>query len=41
MKNRQFMRLAVDALMTVALLLLMAYSLVGEAAHEWLVRTYR
>ena len=36
MKNRQFMRLAVDALMTVALLLLMAYSLVGEAAHEWL-----
>ena len=36
MKNRQFMRLAVDALMTVVLLLLMAYSLVGETAHEWL-----
>ena len=36
MKNRQFMRLAVDTLMTVVLLLLMAYSLVGEAAHEWL-----
>ena len=29
-------KLAVDAAMTVALLLLMAYGLVGEAAHEWL-----
>ena len=26
----------VDFLMTAALLLLMAYSLVGEAAHEWI-----
>ena len=29
-------KLAVDAAMTAALLLLMAYGLVGEAAHEWL-----
>lgn len=27
---------AVDLLMTAALLLLMAYSLIGEAAHEWI-----
>ena len=26
---------AVDLLMTAALLLLMSYSLIGEAAHEW------
>lgn len=32
----QKIKLAVDAAMTVALLLLMAYGLVGEAAHEWL-----
>ena len=30
-------KIAVDAAMTVALLLLMAYGLVGEAAHEWIV----
>ena len=29
-------RIATDLLMTALLLLLMAYSLVGEAAHEWL-----
>ena len=29
-------KIAVDAAMTVALLLLMAYGLVGEAAHEWI-----
>lgn len=29
-------KLLVDAAMTLALLLLMAYSLVGEAAHEWI-----
>ena len=29
-------KLAIDAGMTLALLLLMAYSLVGEAAHEWI-----
>ena len=36
MKPKQIMKIAVDILMTVVLLLLMAYSLVGEAAHEWL-----
>jgi len=30
------MRMTVDCLMTVILLLLMGYSRVGEAAHEWL-----
>ena len=29
-------KIAVDAPMTAALLLLMAYGLVGEAAHEWI-----
>lgn len=36
MKPTMKCKLAVDAAMTVALLLLMAYGLVGEAAHEWL-----
>ena len=36
MKPKQITRLATDAAMTIALLLLMAYSLVGEAAHEWI-----
>ena len=36
MKPMMKCKLAVDAAMTVALLLLMAYGLVGEAAHEWL-----
>lgn len=36
MKSTMKCKLAVDAAMTVALLLLMAYGLVGEAAHEWL-----
>ena len=36
MRSIQKVKLAVDAAMTVALLLLMAYGLVGEAAHEWL-----
>ncbi len=36
MRSIQKCKLAVDAAMTVALLLLMAYGLVGEAAHEWL-----
>lgn len=36
MKPKQIIRLATDAAMTIALLLLMAYSLVGEAAHEWI-----
>ena len=29
-------KISIDAAMTLALLLLMAYGLVGEAAHEWL-----
>ena len=36
MKPTMKCKLAIDAAMTVALLLLMAYGLVGEAAHEWL-----
>lgn len=36
MNTKQKVRLAVDLGMTVLLPLLMAYSLVGETAHEWL-----
>ena len=36
MKPIPKVKIAVDAAMTVALLLLMAYGLVGEAAHEWI-----
>ena len=36
MKRRQVLKIVVDVLMTCILLLLMARSLVGEAAHEWL-----
>ena len=36
MKARQILKIITDIAMTVILLLLMAYSLVGEAAHEWL-----
>ena len=36
MPAKQMIRHLVDLSMTVLLLLLMAYSLVGEAAHEWL-----
>lgn len=36
MNRKQIMRMTVDCLMTVILLLLMGYSRVGEAAHEWL-----
>lgn len=36
MKPKQILKIAADLLMTAMLLLLMAYSLVGEAAHEWL-----
>ena len=36
MNIKQVSRITVDILMTAVLLLLMAYSLVGEAAHEWL-----
>ncbi len=36
MKPKMIMKLAVDIGMTVALLMLMAYELVGQAAHEWI-----
>ena len=36
MKRRQVLKIVVDVFMTCILLLLMARSLVGEAAHEWL-----
>ena len=36
MKPKQILKIITDISMTVLLLLLMAYSLVGEAAHEWL-----
>lgn len=34
--TRPMVKRAVDFLMTAALLLLMSYSLIGEAAHEWI-----
>ena len=36
MKLKQILKIVTDILMTVILLIQMAYSLVGEAAHEWL-----
>lgn len=36
MKPEMILKLSVDIGMTVALLLLMAYELVGQAAHEWI-----
>lgn len=36
MKNRNRIRAAVDIVMCILLPLLMAYSLIGEALHEWL-----
>lgn len=36
MQPKQIMRMIVDILMTVVLLLLIGYSLVGEMIHEWL-----
>ena len=36
MKPKQIIKMAIDIMMTVVLLFLMAYALVGEAAHEWL-----
>ena len=35
MSKKAVLKLVVDILMTVELLLLMSYSLLGEAAHEW------
>ncbi len=36
MKKKQVSRIVTDVLMTAALVLLMSYSLLGEAAHEWI-----
>lgn len=36
MKSKMPMKIGVDIAMTVALLLLMAYQLIGEEAHEWI-----
>lgn len=36
MKPKMIAKLTCDALMTAALLLLMAYEMVGQAAHEWI-----
>lgn len=36
MKQKMILKLAVDIGMTAVLLLLMAYELVGQAAHEWI-----
>lgn len=36
MKPKMTLKLAVDVGMTAALLLLMAYELIGQAAHEWI-----
>lgn len=36
MSGRATFKVAIDCMMTVLLLLLMAYSLIGEALHEWL-----
>lgn len=36
MKPKQILKIITDIAMTAILLLLMAYSLVGEAVHEWL-----
>lgn len=36
MRAKQILKIAVDVAMTIALLLLMAYELIGQATHEWL-----
>ena len=36
MRQKRIAKIVKDILMSVILLLLMAYSMVGEAAHEWL-----
>lgn len=36
MQRKQIVKITIDILMTVLLLFLMAYSMVGEKAHEWL-----
>lgn len=36
MKPKMFVKIGIDIVMTLALLLLMAYQLIGEEAHEWI-----
>lgn len=36
MRPKLILKLAVDIAMTAALLLLMAYELIGQAVHEWI-----
>lgn len=36
MRSKQILKIAVDAAMSFTLLLLMAYELIGQVAHEWL-----
>lgn len=36
MRAKQILKIAVDVAMTIALLLLMAYELIGQAAHSFL-----
>ena len=36
MNRKQVLRMGVDLVITLSLLLLMAYELVGQAAHEWI-----
>ena len=36
MQSKMAVKIGIDLAMTAALLLLMAYSLIGEAAHEWI-----
>lgn len=36
MKPKMIIKIAVDIAMTIALLLLMTYELIGQAAHEWI-----
>lgn len=36
MKSKMIVKLATDMIMTVAILLLMAYELIGQAVHEWI-----
>ncbi len=36
MKTKRMLKTVIDAMMTIALLLLMAYERIGQAAHEWI-----
>ena len=36
MKNKMIAKICIDIAMTIALILLMAYQLIGEEAHEWI-----